>query len=476
MTDEQKPTDGTTAWEPGADGTNGSPEGGHGRELRKTPEAGVITGVCAGLGEFTRVDPIVWRVAFAVTGLAGGTGIWLYAGAWLLMRDAEGGPAMAEQLLDRRFAPEAVLTLLGLALAAATAISLLGGISGGTLMLASPLIIGALAAHNRGVDLKQALRELPTKLKSKEPPPAPPTPEPGPTYYNPAQPWASAPNGPVDLAVVARQSPHGAQAAGENVEDGDDDEDSCAPGRERRSAARDRRRAKRHERGVLLLGLAFWFVVAAAGITIGVSEQRPWAALLGPATGPVFLGSVVAIVGVALLAGTWFGNRRGLVTVGTLVSLLVLAAASTDLTGVRVAEEHWRPTTPAEARQYQLDGGRAELDLTALDVEPGERVNVGADVRFGQVEVLVPEGARVDVHATSTFGRIEVGDENWSGARLDVRSTMAPENAGAEAGASDGADRGESDGESDEEAAELPELNVRLASYGALMEVRRVTS
>lgn len=470
MADEQKSTDGATARELGADGMNSSPEGGHGRELRKSPEAGVITGVCAGLGEFTRVDPIVWRVAFAITGLAGGTGIWLYAGAWLLMRDAEGGPAMAEQLLDRRFAPESVLTLLGVALAAATVLSLVGGISGGTLMLASPLIIGALTAHSRGVDLTQALRELPTQLKSKEPPPAPPTPEPGPTYYNPAQPWASAPSGPVDLSVIARQSPHGFRTSEEGADDGDDEDPHCTPGRERRSAARERRGAKRRERGVLLLGLAFWFIVA-AGITIGVSDERPWPALLGPDIGPVFLGSVVTIVGVALLVGTWFGNRRGLITVGTLVSLLVLATASTDLTGVRISEERWRPSTPAEAQQYQLYGGKAELDLTAVDAEPGERVDVGANVHFGKVEVLVPEKARVEVHATSTIGRIEVGDKHWSGARLDVRSAMPPETAGTAAGSADGANQGEPG----EETAELPELNVRLASYGALMEVRRVT-
>lgn len=125
------------------------------RELRRDDTASVITGVCSGLGRFTGVDPVVWRVAFAVTGLAGGTGLWLYIAAWLMMRDSAGGPAMMEQLLNRRLSARAVLALLTLGVAAATALSLVGGFSWGTLVLATPLILGLFVAQKRGVDLRQ---------------------------------------------------------------------------------------------------------------------------------------------------------------------------------------------------------------------------------------------------------------------------------------------------------------------------------
>ncbi len=463
------PNDDATAREPRTDGSAGSSVRYGDRELRRDPEAGVITGVCAGLGDFTRIDPIVWRTAFAITALAGGTGLWLYGGAWLLMRDSEGGPAMAEQLLDRRFAPETVLTLLGLALALATVLSIAGSVSGGTLILATPLIIGGLTAHSRGVDLTRSLRDLPSQLKTADPPPTPTEPRSAPVYYNPAQPWVSAPSGPVDLSVVAGRS-----SAEEDSDEAHEDDDSNRPcskkrarcsadsaaqrAREKAERRRDFRRARRRERGVLLFNPVCWFVVAAVGVTFGVAGANPWSTLFGP----VLLGSVVTVIGVALLVGAWFGDRRGLVSLGAVVSLLAVAAASTDLTGLRFGEEHWRPTSADQAQQYELGGGKGQLDLTAMDLESGERVDVGADVRFGKVEVLVPETARVNVHATAAFGKIEVGEELWSGSRLDVRPTMEPGGQRAAAG------------EGEDDTAEPAELDVRLASHGADMEVRRV--
>ncbi|MFD0776482.1 PspC domain-containing protein, partial [Streptomonospora algeriensis] len=197
-----------------ASGESGIPE------LVRDNERGLVTGVCAGLGSYTGIDPVVWRVGFAITGLAGFTGVLLYVGAWMAMRDSGRGPAMFEQLLNRRIADRAVPALLGLGLAAAVALSLIGGVGWGTLVLATPLILGVLVAHNRGVDLRRAYRELPGLLKSDEPPPSTPEPEPKPAYYNPAQPWAQAQAGPVDLAVVAAPERTGsADTAAESAKD-----------------------------------------------------------------------------------------------------------------------------------------------------------------------------------------------------------------------------------------------------------------
>ncbi len=477
--------DGAEQQEPGTAGSTSPPGRGHGRELRKNAEAGVVTGVCAGLGEYTRVDPVVWRVAFAITGLACGTGLWLYIAAWMMMRDSEGGPAMSEQLLDRRFAPESVLSVLVLGLAAATALSLVGGISWGTLVLATPLILGLLTAHNRGVDLRQTFRDLPEQWRTSEPPPAAPEPEPAPAYYNPAQPWAAAPSGPIDLAVVGDRNARSTResADGDTGEDeGEDREETArtAAERARRSAerardqarrTRERRRAKRHEKGVLLFGLVFLAIVAATGITFGLTGGPSLSALLGPETGPVYLGSVVAIVGVALLAGTWVGNPRGLVVLGTLLTVLLVGVSSTNLTGIRIGTAEWRPTTAAEDREYHLTAGRAELDLTGMTLRPGDQVEVSASVRLGEIDVLAPDTARVDVRATTTVGRIRIDDSVRSGTLLDVSRSLDPETPGKRRPA-EKADQRE---EPQEGESEPPVLVVRLASYGADMEVRRVT-
>ncbi|MFC3999866.1 PspC domain-containing protein [Nocardiopsis sediminis] len=481
MSDGRGPMDGTARGGSAVPVSGDPASGADDRELVRLNEAGVVTGVCAGLGSYTRIDPIVWRVAFALTALAGGTGLALYLASWVMMRDTDGGPAMAEQLLNRRLAARAVPALLGAGLAAAAAFSLIGGFSWGTLVLATPLILGALVAHNRGVNLQRTYRELPGLLRSKEPPPAAPAPEPKPAYFNPAQPWAQAPAGPIDLKVVADRARaarpgHDATGAGSRegegdgggVGDGDGDGSGGAGGgggdgpaggadgdgpasgahagpggahwalpaqagarlrraRELRRDARERRREARRRRGFRWFRLVFWGIVAATGITLGLHRSASPADLLGPTLGPVYLGSIVVIIGVALVAATWVGDPRGLIATGVLVTLALIAAVSLDAPSMRFGVEQWRPATVAEAeRPRALTGGVAELDLTGLELEPGQRVAVDAEVRFGGLYVWVPASARVVVHGRASFGEIQVDDVVRAGTRLDVRRTLEP--------------------------------------------------
>ncbi len=415
--------------------------------LRRRPDAGVLTGVCAGLGRYTGTDPVLWRVAFCLTGLAGTVGVLLYVGAWLAMRDAAGGPAMAEQLLNRRVPARAVPVLLASALAVATALSLVGGVSWGTLVLAAPLVLGLLTAHGRGVELQREFRSLPSLLRRHAPPPPAPEPEPAPAYYNPAQPWAQAPAGPIDLAVLGG----GARPADPGAAEPENPEAPAGPGKPDEPC---RPARKRRPQGVRLLAFAFWAAVATAGAFLLATGEFSLATLVGPQTGPLYLGSVAVIIGLALVVGAWAGDPRGLAAAGVLVAAVLVAAAATDLTGLRFGEAQWRPRTVAEAqRPFELTGGSAELDLTGLDLEPGAQVEVNARVAFGGVEVVVPPEALVRVHGTSAFGEIRVDEAMRSGPRLDVRETLAP--------ASEGDD------------GRAPVLDVTLSSYVGDLEVRR---
>ena len=49
----------------------------------------IVAGVCTGLGAHFGLEPNLLRVAFAVCSLAGGLGIVVYAGAWVLMGTPE---------------------------------------------------------------------------------------------------------------------------------------------------------------------------------------------------------------------------------------------------------------------------------------------------------------------------------------------------------------------------------------------------
>ncbi|MEV3983745.1 PspC domain-containing protein [Nonomuraea sp. NPDC049758] len=154
------------------------------RELRRSSEGRFLMGVCAGLGRHTGIDPVVFRVAFAVLLLGSGIGIFLYIAAFLLMKEPNGGPGIIEQWTRRDFDAEAVMALLtavlgfGLALNLATV-----WLDTGTLVVGVLLAVSLLAAHSRGVDLLGLARSMPERLGRRRSPDAEP---PAPPYAPPA--------------------------------------------------------------------------------------------------------------------------------------------------------------------------------------------------------------------------------------------------------------------------------------------------
>ncbi|WP_285760843.1 PspC domain-containing protein [Nocardiopsis ansamitocini] len=404
----------------GAAPTGVAPPEGDGAErlLRKDDVNGVVTGVAAGLGRYTQTDPVVWRTTFAITALVGGTGLFLYIAAWLLMRDSRGGPAMAEQLLGVRLLGKAVVALLGVGLAVATALSLVGGFGWGTLVLATPLILSGLSAHNRGVDLQQTARDLPGWLKATGPPPAAPEPEPTASYYNPAQPWAAAPAGPVDLALVGR---HAAEHNAEATEEESDEDTGSTPGWGTGSDA------CRKGRGASLLMAALWLVAGLSITTFVMVGGVSWSSLIAPGTGPLYLGGVVLLLGAVLVVGTWAGDGRGVKTVATVATVMAVAASTTDLTTMRFGDAPWGPSTVAQAEEgFALTAGNADIDLTGIPLEPGQELAVRARVGIGTVEVLVPESVRVVVNASSGVGEVKVGDMERYGVDNRLTETVEP--------------------------------------------------
>ncbi|MCU0279431.1 MAG: PspC domain-containing protein, partial [Candidatus Nanopelagicales bacterium] len=62
--------------------------------LRRSSSDRIFGGVCGGLGRYWNVDPVVLRVAFGVSLLLGGFGLFAYLAMWLLVPD-ETAPADA---------------------------------------------------------------------------------------------------------------------------------------------------------------------------------------------------------------------------------------------------------------------------------------------------------------------------------------------------------------------------------------------
>jgi len=60
------------------------------RVLRRSTDR-VIAGVCAGLGRYLGIDPVLLRIAFVILALAGGGGVVLYVIGWILIPEEKPG-------------------------------------------------------------------------------------------------------------------------------------------------------------------------------------------------------------------------------------------------------------------------------------------------------------------------------------------------------------------------------------------------
>ena len=98
-------------------------------QLRRDPAAGMVAGVCAGLGQRLQVDPLLVRLAFVATTLASGIGVVVYVLAWILMpaeRTRDGTALATIQSHGRRGTVEVALGAGFLLLAALLALRELG--------------------------------------------------------------------------------------------------------------------------------------------------------------------------------------------------------------------------------------------------------------------------------------------------------------------------------------------------------------
>jgi hypothetical protein len=132
----------------------------------------------------------------------------------------------------------------------------------------------------------------------------------------------------------------------------------------------------------------------------------------------------LAIVGVALLVGTWFGRSRGLIAVGLVLTFFAgtFAALDVPLRG-DVGEHIVHPATiGALDQRYRLAIGHLELDLDGTTLDDRAHRVVLTDA-IGFIEVFVPANARVEVISRSDIGSVDIlGRPTVGGthARLDV--------------------------------------------------------
>jgi phage shock protein PspC (stress-responsive transcriptional regulator) len=151
-----------------------------------------------------------------------------------------------------------------------------------------------------------------------------------------------------------------------------------------------------------------------------------------------FLGLLLAVVGLGLLIGAWWGSARWLIVVGAVLIPLLFLTSWFSFMNPRQAfrgqlefgDRTVRPTTLAQvADPIQLSFGELALDLTALPLTD-DPTEVTADVEVGQIDVVVPNDAAVDVQARVGAGQITVFGERRGGRGAEVE-VVHPGTAGS---------------------------------------------
>src|SRR6201999_3604490 len=93
--------------------------------LRRDRRSKVIAGVCGGLGRHLAIDPVVFRILFAVLSFVGGIGLLAYAAAWLFVPQEGAERSEAHRLLTGSNPLLAVVVAVGLGVGALASISAL---------------------------------------------------------------------------------------------------------------------------------------------------------------------------------------------------------------------------------------------------------------------------------------------------------------------------------------------------------------
>ena len=296
--------------------------------IHRTVSDRKVAGVAGGLARHLDIDPLILRVAFVVLSLFGGAGLIVYAACWILL--PEDGQQSAPLGLDER-SRSVALILVGI-----LGVALLVG-QWDWFWVPGPLILVALV-----VWLVMSRRNDGAVAASPAPPP-PGVPNAGPDAVTPEQRWAPAQAAAPAYDVPVEQRPSSDQAAYEQPSYTQQayQPPPAAPTYPIHYVAPTPRNPRK--RGPIL----FWFTMALAALAVGVvGIVDVSGASVADSTYPAV---VVAVIGVMLLVGSFYGRAGGLILVG------LLAAGGT---AIGVASE-------------RVDGDRVEID--ARLVRPGAR-------------------------------------------------------------------------------------------------------
>ena len=330
-------------------------------DVKRSTDDRWVAGVCSGVARYLNIDPVIVRIVIAVLTIVGFAGAILYAAAWLLLPSEDAEKSLVAEWFNIDENEEQVRKI-GLVSAGVIAVFSLLGDSGnwwglGWLLVPIAALYYLFVVRPNKSD-KEAIK---------------------------AQVMADMPSSDTITADV--QAKIDKKVA-----------EKLAHARQPKSKA------------LTLLTLSL--------IAIGVAITRIYADTNDDVGWTTYVAVALAITGVGLVIGTFWGHGGPLIALG-LVLGLALAIGSVIPNG-RIGEQSPTPTTAAGVdSSYEHGVGLLELDLTDV-ADPTELLGrtITLDNGVGQTKVIVPEGLNVTIDGElelgeiSVFGRKQHGTEN----------------------------------------------------------------
>ncbi|MDE0168080.1 MAG: PspC domain-containing protein [bacterium] len=142
-----------------------------------------------------------------------------------------------------------------------------------------------------------------------------------------------------------------------------------------------------------------------------------------------YVALLVAVIGLGLVVGAWFGRPGGLIVLGmVLIPFLVLSPLA-ELVDRRSPFElnftmsersiHRPGSVEGILDGYDLGFGSLLLDLRSVDFD-GRTVSTEVDLGIGEVIVYLPEGVSARVDGDVGIGELRVGSQGYSGLGVDA--------------------------------------------------------
>ena len=409
--------------------------------IRRSATDVKLTGLCGGVAQHWGVDPVLVRVGWALLALSGGIGLVLYVAGWLLIPVEGSDKALVDDLFGesvRRWPKELWITLV--VVASIVMVMIFGSFS--PFGIAPAIVIAVIwyFGFYKGRHSKPDRATTPSHDAETEPAQpsepqfvryqGPPTaftqaaeawqrrveehtrqvaaggrtaetsshdwPTPPAANLSPATPDAEVIE---HTAFLAEPDPVGIYA----------DPAPLAPVK-----MSDTKSAKRLR---LVSLIALGLTLSGLGVVQGVGIALPLVA---------YLAAALLVIGLTLVAATWFGLARGLLPVGVIlaIAVLIVTAGGPQLrVPVETTFSH-AYTTVAElpVAGDTEDFGRLTVDLSQLAVTAD--TSYKAHVDLGELQVTVPEDAHVVVNYTADVGAVHAyGDEIQAGSELTGQVT-----------------------------------------------------